>query len=37
MQFHGYHCLDGNTRIKNVGSFKKYSKLNGLEIFSYEL
>ena len=26
-RFHGYHCPDGNTHIKNGGSFKKYSKV----------
>ena len=25
-RFHGYHCPDGNTCIKNADSFKKYSK-----------
>ena len=25
-RFHVYHCPDGNTHIKNDGSFKKYSK-----------
>ena len=25
-QFHGYHCSNGNTHIKNGGSFKEYSK-----------
>ena len=25
-RFHGYHCPDRNTHLKNGGSFKKYSK-----------
>ena len=25
-RFHGYHCPDGNTHVKNGRSFKKYSK-----------